>query len=271
MEIGGSQTSATISLKSLQMDTAKGVLVAHGGKFVTLAPDLKSLNIVETSTGAVKNIHNVQSLISCFAVDGCLICVGDVDSSITIYNISAPSPKDFSVQFYNRTIECCAVSSIFRTAVAATADSFLFLTSLSNKSVQKIVSVMPKNPLSLTITNSWGFVLLHSCATIAGITSHYLSLFTCNGNFLKEQKIENKIIKIEAFADRKGFDFIIFVDKSHVIYYFEAYSIQKILRIGQCKGNAVMISVFVDIESFAIITDASTIKFFHSPSLDSTT
>jgi hypothetical protein len=240
----------------------RGVLCSQSARFVALATDLKSVSLIEAATGASKSIHAHQSLISCFAVDGALLCIGDIDSSITVYTTGAQFAKELSIQFYNRTIQCCAVNAVFHTAVAATADSFLFLTSLLDKSVQKIVSVLPKNPLALTITHAWGFILLYSSVTTAGVASYFLSLFTCNGNFIKERQFPGKILKIETYQDRSGFDYVVFVDQRRYVYSFECYFLESITKIGQCKGNPIAVSAFPDLEVFVVITDASTLEFF---------
>jgi hypothetical protein len=95
--------------------------------------------------------------------------------------------------------------------------------------VNQTVNLGERRPIQIVITDSWGFVLVYFRELIEGVLKHFLTLYTVNGDFIREIELEKGIAVWAVQRDEKGFDWIAMALENGRCYVFEAFW----LRMGE--------------------------------------
>jgi hypothetical protein len=137
------------------------------------------------------------------------VCVGRSDTSIAIYKelkIVQTFPS------FRNEIVCSAVSAAFDLAVVGARESTLFLISLSHRSITRVICLEKCNPVSVMVTQSWGFVIVHKREIESN--EEFIDLFTVNGDLIRTVKIGFQIDCWSTWKSFDGFDYLIIAPKS---------------------------------------------------------
>jgi hypothetical protein len=78
-------------------------------------------------------------------------------------------------------------------------------------------------PLLVAVTSGWGFVVVHSMVIEKGITSFFLSVYTVNGEFIRQRPIKSEITCWSHWTSSAGFDYFVAATSEGDICTFEAF------------------------------------------------
>ena len=128
--------------------------------------------------------------------------------------------------------------------------------------IVRVVSLEEYRPQSILITNQWGFVIIYCTKLSEGSRlQHYLLLYTVNGDFLRETKIESSVTSWHTYSSMDGFDYICLGDDKGKIYVFEAF----FLKLGEpayrCQSSIVSVRYFRKIDTVFAVTNDGRIIF----------
>lgn len=118
-------------------------------------------------------------------------------------------------------ISLLSASSNFNIFVFSTIDCYIHVHSGINGKLVKEYKLQ-NEANKILITKKWGFII--------AFTSKNIYLFDVNGTCLKNIELsdEYSIARWYTFSSREGFDYIIFENEFHNLYYFEAFYPEKI-------------------------------------------
>jgi hypothetical protein len=137
------------------------------------------------------------------------VCIGRNDTSIAIYRelkVVQTFPS------FRHEIVCSAVSAAFDLAAVGAWDSTLFLISLSQRTITRVIPLGKCNPIGIIITRGWGFIVVHEREIES--TEEFIELFTVNGDPIRKTKIGFEIDCWSSWKSRDGFDYLIIAPKS---------------------------------------------------------
>jgi hypothetical protein len=166
-----------------------------------------------------------RTAIVCISVDGDWTAVGDRDASFSMYD---HGQHKFSIPIFTSSVRSLALSVAFRLVVCGTRDGSLVLCALNSGIVTRTVTVAGRRPVRILITPAWGFILVYFREISNGVLRHMLTLYTVNGDFVREIEIDAAILVWSAWRDDNGFDWVALALGSGCCHVFEAFW----LRLG---------------------------------------
>ncbi|EAX88017.1 Beige/BEACH domain containing protein [Trichomonas vaginalis G3] len=251
------QTDGCSSPKSFTQQKISEVMlddplpVVFGRKLIYCAENQQNkINLTKFDNQTLSNME-IPSRISTMTLDdNYIICAGE-DSKVYISKID--SKKKGAAISFSGEVTCIGFSSCFDLLVGATTDSALIFWSLSRQTNARIVELNQITVLSIIVTPSFGFVLVHARMAVGGVLKYSLILFSVNGEKIRE--IETKhLVCLCPWSSRDGFDYVLCADTTGNIYNFEAFWLNfpkdpiahcgdTVLSIGMTKLAPAAISV----------------------------
>ncbi|OHS93597.1 hypothetical protein TRFO_40119 [Tritrichomonas foetus] len=152
------------------------------------------------------------------------------DSRTNIYN---KGELKYSIPTYRKTITCSALSVNFGVSVSGTDDGSLIVASIYNGATIRSIDLSDGNiPIHVSITPSWGFILVNSEKYVNGRKQFFMSLFTINGDEIRTTQVDFSVDRIVNWSTENGFDFAVILTKNGKMIAFEVFymSLSKILH-----------------------------------------
>jgi hypothetical protein len=209
-----------------------------------------------------------RTAIVCISVDGDWTAVGDRDASFSMYDRGI---HKFSIPIFTSAVRSLALSATFRLVVCGTRDGSLVFCALNSGIVTRTVTVPGRRPMRILITPGWGFLLVYFREIHDGTFRHLLTLYTVNGDFVREIEIEAAIAVWSASRDENGFDWVAMALVSGSCHVFEAfwlrlgptllYTRQSIIGIGFSWSMQAAIAILADGQGFFIPWEEETDHF----------
>ena len=129
-----------------------------------------------------------------------------------------------SIASYRSRLPCVAISEEFNLIVNGTRDGFIVFSSLTSLAIERIVALDDgERPVLLSISPSWGFVVVHTFQIKSGIVTNFLVVFNVNGKLISRTKIDFQVNCLITFADSSSLDNIIFSEKTGTLYFSDIY------------------------------------------------
>jgi hypothetical protein len=184
---------------------------------------LPSGRFVEVSEYSEQFYEGHSGRVNCFAVCDDRMVTGGADTITNIWEVGRYGSPLFSVTSYREEIVSCALSKEFWLAASATRDGSIFLISVTTGVVKRVIDIAPAVPLLVAVTNGWGFVVVHSMLIEKGITSFFLSVYTVNGEFIRQRPVKSEITCWSHWTSRAGFDYFVAAGSEGDVCTFEAF------------------------------------------------
>jgi hypothetical protein len=166
-----------------------------------------------------------------------LICLATTGTSITVC-------RDLEVLHifpsFRDEIVCSAVSAAFDLVVVGARKSALFIISPSHRSMTRVIDLAGKNPVFVTITSGWGFIVVYA----EQLGNGFIELFTVNGDFIRSVKVGFAVSCWSTWTSTDGFDYLIVAPESGALRVCEVFYLAFHLLPEMCSGaRAVFYSV----------------------------
>ena len=127
--------------------------------------------------------------------------------------------------------------------------------------VEKIVKIEDDGkPIFVSVSNSWGFIVVYASQINSGIVSKYLLVFNVNGKLISKNKIDFSIACMTTFSDSSCFDHILLADSVGTIYTSEIYSLDFSKPLYRCHDKVV--NLYYNDDNSLIIAVSSNGKIF---------
>ncbi|OHT15010.1 Beige/BEACH domain containing protein [Tritrichomonas foetus] len=177
--------------------------------------------IAHTNNGMANFLIHHRSEITHLASDGSKwIAIGDKDSNLTVY---FKNEFKYSIQTFTKSITCLSICFGFKQIVCGTSDGSLLFCSINDRSIVRVVDLDGYQPVKVLITKNWGFVVVYMTKIDEGKLSHHLTLYSINGDLIRNVEIEHPIDRLLPYQSPDGFDYIIASDDRNNLYSFEAF------------------------------------------------
>jgi hypothetical protein len=208
-------------------------VVSTGELFYTSA-DRSTLRLLPWDHGTVV----------CFSGSGSYLCAGGSETSVTLFHASPSFEVVYTFPTFRDAVVCCTVNASFDLAVVGARDSTLFLIALSRRTITSVLNLEGYNPLSVLITDGWGFIVVYGLS----LTSReaFIEVLTVNGEQIRKTKVNFEVQCWSTWKSRSGFDYLIVAPKR-----------------GQLRACEVF---YLDFELIGLSTRADTI--FYSPQFE---
>lgn len=149
----------------------------------------------------------------------------------------------------NDLISCVSMSGIYGIFVCGTNDGYLKIYSYKQR---KFINSVKTNFIidKILITESFGFILCYT-------PSNEINIFTINGFFIKEVKINFEVYIWSTFKEINGIDYICCADPFGNIYIFESYYPDKVAHLANCNGNVIALNYNTNLKVIVAFTAKS--------------
>ena len=141
------------------------------------------------------------------------------------------------------------MSGIYGIFVCGTNDGYLKIYSYKQR---KFINSVKTNFIidKILITESFGFILCYT-------PSNEINIFTINGFFIKEVKINFEVYIWSTFKEINGIDYICCADPFGNIYIFESYYPDKVAHLANCNGNVIALNYNTNLKVIVAFTAKS--------------
>ena len=142
------------------------------------------------------------------------------DSTISVFNTE--TKRIMQTLSFRGEVECIGLSNIFDELICGTKEGVLIFMSLSRCSISRIVNLGQYTILSILVTSSLGFVLVHTRKAVKGTLKYGIHLFSINGEKIRE--VESPSIACwHSWESKDGFDHVLACCTDGSCYSFEAF------------------------------------------------
>lgn len=171
-----------------------------------------------------------------------------------------------SIASYRSKLPCVAISETFNLIVNGTSDGFIVISSLTRLAVENIVSLgEDAKPVLISISPSWGLIVVHTFEIKSGIVTNFLLIFNVNGKLISKTKVDFSVTCMLAFTDSSSFDHIILADSTGVLFISDIYELDfskplyrchdKVINLYYCNDDSRIIAVSSNGKIFLIAHD----------------
>jgi hypothetical protein len=94
-------------------------------------------------------------------------------------------------------------------------------------------------PLKVTVSHSWGFILVNGTDSVNGNTTYTLSLFNINGLPIKTIQFPEAVHHWHVWKSVSGFDFIVLATKRGKLFAFELFFMDIGRPVYRCGAELV--------------------------------
>ena len=170
-----------------------------------------------------------------------------------VYDVNKLDTPIYEVSSYRGETTCAAVSVPFTTLVTGTGDGTMTICSLSNANVQKVVDLQGRKPLHITISPSWGFILVSTERAVDQEPTYELLLYTINGIHIGSTCLESEPSAWTTYTDTAGFDWALIALASGKLFNFELYYMNTGKKVATFQ-SVVALQYLKDIRAASVVT-----------------
>ena len=160
-------------------------------------------------------------------------------------------------------IRCIDISSDFHIIACGTDDNMIVLISLTTKTISRIIETKNSSATKILITKAWGFIVAFTGEyddTNAKMI-YKIIVMTCNGDIVKTDVIKHQPLLITSFTDSHGFDHIIYLDESGLLFQFEVYYPENKQILAKGKSNICAIQVIKENNICLLVSNDGKLSF----------
>jgi WD40 repeat protein len=214
---------------------------SKGGKFVSVSSDsfifprFSEVHRVSCVSGRDDVLVDSKADIVCIAADQDWLVVGDEDSMVRIYNGAAAK---WTIPTFSNSIECVAVSANYLVIICGTRDGTVLFCSLTDRSIVHSVELgQGATPVSIMITQGWGFVVVYFTRIDEGKQTFHLAVYSINGDLIRQKELSSEVVAWNEYKASDGFDFMVMADVKGNLFWFETFFLQigKGVNVGTGK------------------------------------
>jgi hypothetical protein len=237
------------------------------GELAVVDERMRSVGIVEISTGIYRNIDIVVDSVSCIATDGEVIVVGGTDSIVRFWKSDNFDGTVSSIVLYHGEITCCAISRGFDLIGAGTKEGLLFLISMKRLAPFEVISLDGCSPDLVLITDVWGFVVVSAIGQGIMQEDTVLFVYNVNGMRIREKVLPKGLSAWTTWNSISGFDFLVMVCSDGSIVYCDAFLLD-FTGHGQVTCGTGLLSVKFMADEQSVVMISGTGEFTVLPLLD---
>ena len=190
----------------------KDLILSDGGTTL-MAATSEHVFVIDKQTG--NTTHSVltprEILCSCAAND--FYAVAYKDSTSHVFSLALDNNVMYEIRSYSDKIEASCISDTFKVYVWASRDGILTVSSLEDGNPVNTIS-LGGIPVRITVTPSWGFIVVELLVSEAGWNCNVVKVFTINGLFIRKIQLDSPITRWCVWSSTKGFDFIAYMTES---------------------------------------------------------
>ena len=157
------------------------------------------------------------------------------------------------IPFYGECITCVSLSLNFCEVVCGTISGNIVYCSLSEATKVNAVPCEDFIPTHITITPSWGFVVVTGFKEENGAKTFSYNVYNINGKLLKRgDKLSSEVSCITSWSDDKGFDYVCIGCEDGKVFVGEAFygfnakarrCYSRVVSLTHCKDPECVISI----------------------------
>jgi hypothetical protein len=168
-----------------------------------------------------------------------LLSLSSADARTHIFELVGGRLREkFGIPTYRNSIVCSCISKPFRVVVIGTDNRCLVVGSLCNSSTIRVIH-LDDVPRKVTVTHSWGFIVVHGSDFVGGKEVSTLSVFNINGQRIRTIPLTSVVECWATWASPKGFDFIVMSLEHGKLYAFEVFFLELGPPVHRCYGDLV--------------------------------
>lgn len=188
-------------------------------------------------------------------------CIATASSTVMIFR---NDHKIATCMSYREGISCCFSSNVFNVSVIGTRDGFILINSIPTGELVRSINLDEYRPQIISVTSSWGFILVYVTKIVDFSVKHILKLFNINGEFLREREVESQIVILQSFTSRDGFDFICMADEKGRVFIFEAFFLNIGEPVTKYSPQICAMKYFKDMECLCLIGTDGKVSIINS-------
>jgi WD40 repeat protein len=197
------------------------------------------LAVVDLASGNRRDLLIHKSDILCLAQHKELFVTSSRDAVIQVFSTSNVQVPLLSIPLYRDEILCCAVNSDFGVIASGTRDGFMILSAFPKGSTTQIIDLEGCRPVSLLITDGWGFVVVFMKKITKGELQHFVAVYSVNGFFLRK-KLVGAISAWTSYCAPDGFDHLVWASDTGKLMSCEAFYLDVTPILGAKVDSAVV-------------------------------
>ena len=164
-----------------------------------------------------------------------------------------------SIASYRAKIPCLAISERFNLIVNGTKDGCIIISSLSSCVVENVISLNGGIPLNISISPSWGFIVVYYHIIDAGMVTQYINVYNVNGVLLKKIDIKVGLTSMLTFSSPSSFDYLVLADVDGRLYMTDIYELKITDSFFRCHSKLALIEYNHKEACFVALTVEGTI------------
>jgi hypothetical protein len=172
-------------------------------------------NEISKFTSFIQSINDLTQ-------SGNYICFSSEDARTNVLHCKNPK-LSLSIPSYRNHVVCSCVSDPFGLIVSGTDDGTLLISSVPSGQTGFVIDLNGLIPDKVIVTPSWGFIVVCGKKVYPTGNQFFLSLFSLNGIFIRQIRIESRVLFWRCFKSPDYFDYISVVLPGNNVFFFEVY------------------------------------------------
>ena len=223
IEIPQARTSLPNFSQYLVNTTLMSNFITSFGRSIAIVNGHKRyLSLVDIHSGSKTKVKS-SSTIACIAENQGWLVTASVDPVLSLFDVRELQKPIYSMPLYRDEITCCAVSASFQLIVAGTRDGYLVLSSMNRGSIDHVIDLGGCRPYAVSITESWGFIVVCATKLDCGKVEHILHVYNVNGTLIRKKPIAHQMNAWTTWSSQDGFDFMMIATEKGKLFWFEVY------------------------------------------------
>jgi hypothetical protein len=245
---------------SILLDQDMRMLQPFHAAYAIAVTDSGGLVVIEHSRMAVRwpELRDVSSI----ATHGRYTAI--VSDAATL-NLFGPFLK-FGIPFYGEPISCCAISPIFRIAVAGTFSGSLLFCSLLDGTKMRVINLGSEaRVVRICITQSWGFVVSNAVKVVEGKIVHSIWVHNCNGMLIRTLDLDFLVTDWTPLTSKTGFDYVVIVSDGKRLYLAEVFYLNVVEPFHRCPDKVVSLNYRIDVGVVLVVLQTGILQLVPLP------
>lgn len=224
-------------------------------RVAVVSPKTNEMHVIDLNKGSIENIMTKVIGVTIYQQ---YICISKLDTNVHVYK---NTKTIYTLSTYGARITCSCVNARFFVTIIGIRRGKLIPYSLNKGSIENVIDLKGAQPLMVTVTNGWGFIVCYAQKVHNGKLKHYLFVFSINGERLVKQKIDFEITTWTTWTSTKSFDYMIVADEKGKMFAFEVFFGELGITIYRCQSRIVTLSYLSDINCIVAVTKDGRILF----------
>jgi WD40 repeat protein len=228
----GNQIDPTIAVSFADIDLTR----------IAIASSLGVIHVIDFSR---KNssfpLFGHVGTVNCISADDRTIISGGSDTIIRCWWLEDPLREPHRIPSFGGEISCTCVSKEFNVHVSGSRDGAIFIIATRTGSLTRVISLQNNGiAKKMLITKEWGFIVAFVTEMVDAKMSNLLFVWSINGEFIRQRRIEAGIAAWMTWSSRNGGDFVVLADETNRIYKGEVFFLDiALVSNTECKVEAV--------------------------------